>query len=139
MLDDLGLIPAVEWQAREIAKRTGMKIRVSAAAFDDMLSEEQRTCIYRIVQEALNNSARHSRAHSIDVRLEGHNGRVQLIVRDDGAGFDALAARGLGLVGMRERVHRAGGTFDLETQAGHGTQIQVAIPRVANHANGAAK
>ena len=139
MLDDLGLIPALQWQAREVAKRTGMKIRVSAAAFDDRLSEEQRTCIYRVVQEALNNSARHSGAHSIDVQLEGHGGRVQLIVRDDGAGFDALGMRGLGLLGMEERVDRAGGTFDLQTQAGQGTQIRVALPRVANPANGAAR
>jgi len=139
MLDDLGLVPAVEWQAREVAKRSGMKIRVSAAAFEDMLSEEQRTCIYRIVQEALNNSARHSSANSVEVRLEGQGGRVQLIVRDDGAGFDADSARGLGLLGMAERVDRAGGTFDLESQAGRGTQIRVALPCMGNRVNGAAR
>ena len=139
MLDDLGLIPAVEWQAREIAKRTGMKVRVSANEFEDILSDEQRTCIYRIVQEALNNSARHSRAHTVHVELEDRGGRVRLIVRDDGSGFDAQGVRGLGLLGMEERVRRAGGNFDLETQAGHGTQIRVTLPLLANSTNLAAQ
>ena len=139
MLDDLGLIPAVEWQAREVAKRTGMRVRVSANEFEDILSEEQRTCIYRVVQEALNNSARHSSAHTVQVQLEDRGGRVQLIVRDDGSGFDPQGARGLGLLGMEERVRRAGGSFDLETQAGHGTQIRVTLPLRMNPTNGAAK
>ena len=116
-----------------------MKVRVSANEFEDILSDEQRTCIYRIVQEAFNNSARHSRPHTVHVELEDRGGRVRLIVRDDGSGFDAQGVRGLGLLGMEERVRRAGGNFDLETQAGHGTQIRVTLPLLANSTNLAAQ
>jgi signal transduction histidine kinase len=139
MLDDLGLIPAVEWQAREISKRTGMKVRVTTSDVAENLSEDQRTCIYRVVQESLNNSARHAQARVVQVRLVGGDKTVQLIVRDDGAGFDAQSVRGLGLLGMEERVRRAGGDFHLVSQAGQGTELCVTLPLPGNSVNGAVR
>ena len=128
MLDDLGLIPALEWQAREVAKRTGMKVRVVASDIDEELPDAQKTCVYRVVQEALNNSARHARAHSVQVQVARSNGNLTLVVQDDGAGFDVQHASGLGLLGMEERVQRAGGQFRVESHPGKGTLLNVTLP-----------
>ncbi len=130
MLDDLGLTPALDWHARETYKRTGLRVAVSADEGADGLPEEQKTCIYRLVQEAVNNAARHAGARAVDVAVRREKNRVTLTVQDDGAGFDARIVRGLGLLGMEERVRRLGGRLRVDSQPGQGTRITAALPLV---------
>ena len=128
MLDDLGLVPALEWQAREVSKRTGLRVHVSAEDGAGELPDELKTCIYRVVQEALHNCARHSQARSVKVVVEQEPNRILLTVEDDGHGFDARRVRGLGLVGMEERVNHLGGSFAVRSQPGTGTKVAVELP-----------
>jgi signal transduction histidine kinase len=128
MLDDLGLVPALRWQAREVAKRTGMKVRIQAEHLAGDLPDEYSTCIYRVVQEALNNSVRHAHARSVRIQVSGGDADVRLAIEDDGDGFDIRNARGLGLAGMAERVRNAGGHFQVDSAPGHGTTLSVMLP-----------
>jgi len=130
MLDDLGLTPALKWQAREVTKRTGLNVVVSAAEGADHLPEEHQTCIYRLVQEAINNSVRHARARTVQVSVRCERDRVSVTVQDDGAGFDSRYVRGLGLLGMEERVRRLGGRLRIDSRGGKGTLIAVELPVV---------
>jgi signal transduction histidine kinase len=127
MLDDFGLEPALDWQAREIAKRNRLRVQV-VCDISDELPEEHTTCIYRVVQEALNNCAQHAQARAVQVSVRREHGRVLLSVQDDGSGFDPLRARGMGLLGMEERVRHLGGSFDIDSKPGHGTLLQVFLP-----------
>ena len=130
MLDDLGLVPALQWQAREISKRTGMAVDVDAESVADDLPEDHKTCIYRVVQEALTNCARHAAARSVRIRVVQENERIRMTVQDDGQGFDSAQVRGLGLLGMEERVTHLGGQFQVTSEPGHGTQLRIEIPLV---------
>ncbi len=118
MLDDFGLVPALNWHAREMTKRTGLNVVVEADDAADDLPDEHKTCIYRLVQEAVNNAARHANARTVEVVVRREDRRVLLTVRDDGAGFDTRFVRGLGLLGMEERVRRLGGSFRIDSQPG---------------------
>jgi signal transduction histidine kinase len=128
MLDDFGLVPALNWHAREMTKRTGLNVLVAAADEADDLPDEHKTCIYRLVQEAVNNSARHANARNVQVSVRREEARVLFSVQDDGAGFDTRFVRGLGLLGMEERVRRLGGQFQLNSQLGRGTLITAELP-----------
>jgi signal transduction histidine kinase len=128
MLDDFGLVPALNWHARETAKRTGLAIRVIAGDDCDELPDEHKTCIYRLAQEALHNAARHSGARSLQVNVHRASDRVLFSVHDDGAGFDKRTVRGLGLLGMEERVRRLGGKLKIESSPGRGTAIEAELP-----------
>ncbi len=128
MLDDLGLIPALKWQAREASKSTSMDVSIAAELESDELPDEYKTCIYRVVQEALHNCARHSHATKVRIRVEQALDRLRLNIEDDGQGFDAQHTKGLGLVGIQERVSRLGGTFDVQSRPGHGTKLSVELP-----------
>jgi signal transduction histidine kinase len=128
MLDDFGLLPALNWHAREMSKRTGLNVRVSADEASGGLPEEHTTCIYRLVQEALNNAARHAGARNLQVTVKSEGERVVFSVQDDGSGFDKGIVRGLGLLGMEERVRRLGGTFQIDSQLGRGTTISAELP-----------
>jgi len=128
MLDDLGLVPALQWQARELSKRTGLAVTVDAEGVADDLPEDLKTCIYRVVQEALHNCARHAFARSVRIQVAQENGRIHLSVLDDGQGFDGTRVRGLGLLGMEERVTHLGGRFHLQSEVGHGTRLRIEIP-----------
>ena len=132
MLDDLGLVPALQWQAREISKRTGLAVTVEAENVADDLPEEHKTCIYRVVQEALNNCARHAFARSVRIEVVQESGRIRLSVLDDGLGFNSAHTRGLGLLGMEERVTHLGGRFHLQSEPGHGARLRIEIPLAAS-------
>jgi signal transduction histidine kinase len=130
VLDDLGLGPALQWQAREFSRRTGVPVEV---ALDDLpadLPESHRTCIYRVVQEALTNCARHSDAAHIDIDVRREDAVLVLRVSDNGRGLpeDGGAGAGLGLRGMEERVRELGGSFRIESSAGSGTTVKASIP-----------
>ena len=131
MLDDLGLIAAIEWQAREISRRSELEVEVEApagAGISETLAEEYKICIYRITQEALNNAARHSGGHRAWVKLQQSADRIAVTVRDDGHGFDSRKTRGLGLLGMEERVRRLGGKLEIASKAGEGTSLTAELP-----------
>lgn len=128
MLDDLGLLPALEWQAREVGKRNGLWIKVDAARIPEDLSEEHKTCIYRIVQEALHNVVQHAGARTVNVTVREESDSLILEVRDDGKGFDPQRHRGMGLLGMEERVGHLGGTLNLDSHPGRGTTLSVKLP-----------
>ncbi len=132
MLDDLGLGPALEWYARQHAKLYGIPVSVHVDAALDDLSDAQKTCVYRIVQEALNNSAKYAQAENVTVTLAVSGQDIALAIIDDGIGFDpgGSAGRGLGLLGMRERIAQLGGSLAIESGAGQGTRIRADLPRV---------
>jgi signal transduction histidine kinase len=128
MLDDLGLIPALEWQAREVSRRSAIKVSVKAENVPDSLPDEMRTCIYRVVQEALHNISRHSGAKSAVVTVRQSGSSLFLSVEDDGSGFDPGQTRGLGMLGMEERVRQLRGQFEVRSTPGKGTVLRVTLP-----------
>ena len=128
MLDDLGLAPALSWHARETGKRTGLNVVVSADDAINSLPDEHRTCIYRLVQEAVNNAVRHANARTVEVAVRKERQKVDVTVQDDGAGFDTRFLRGLGLLGMEERVRRLGGHLKVSSEPGRGTLVHAALP-----------
>src|SRR5712691_3711109 len=93
MLDDLGLIPALEWQAREVSRRSGIKVKVVAENVPETLDDILRTCVYRVVQEALHNASSHSGAKNVLVSVRQADGSLELSVEDDGLGFDPQRTR----------------------------------------------
>jgi signal transduction histidine kinase len=131
MLDDFGLVPALEWQAREVQKRSGLRITVEADDEAGEVPDEHRTCIFRLAQETLHNITKHAQAKSARLTLVRDANSVRLVVQDDGRGFDAGRTRGLGLLGMRERVARLRGSFDIDSSPGKGTRVTVTLPLVA--------
>ncbi len=128
MLDDLGLIAALEWQGREVSRRSEMEVEVQSGETSETIPDEYKTCIYRLVQEALNNAARHSSAKNAKVAVEQTANKISVSVIDDGRGFDPQRVRGLGILGMEERVRRLGGTFTLDSKPGKGTTLRAEIP-----------
>ncbi len=130
MLDDLGLEPALEWQAREFSRRSGIPVEFKTDGSLQNIPEEMGTCVYRVVQESLTNCARHSQAKTVRIDLHGGLTELSLTVRDDGVGFDSeqTNGRGLGLIGIQERVRELGGTVTVDSQAGKGTVLRAVIP-----------
>jgi len=130
LLDDLGLGPALQRQAREFSQHTGIPAYIELSGDLEGLPDRHRTCIYRIVQESLTNCAKHAHASRIDVRLAGSPESVELAVADDGAGFNRrAAAEGLGLIGIEERVRELEGELAIESAPGKGTRLRVRLPR----------
>jgi PAS domain S-box-containing protein len=135
LLDDLGLVAALHWYVDRHAQRTGLAGRLVVDPDDIRADPEIETACFRVAQEALTNVARHARATRFSVELLQHSGGLQLVVRDDGIGFDPGAAveaasRGssLGLVGMRERVELVGGRIAFVSEPGGGSEVQVDFP-----------
>ena len=130
MLDDLGLAPAINWQVKEFSRVTGTTAEADVDPALDSLPDDHRTCLYRVVQEALTNCSRHARARNVRVKIERAPDAVIAVVSDDGVGFDAARGRGrgLGLVGMEERVRELGGVLIVAAQPGRGSQIKARIP-----------
>jgi signal transduction histidine kinase len=130
MLDDIGLGPALEWQARELSRRSGVPIIVQIDGSLDRLPEVHCTCIFRVVQEALTNCARHARAKNIRVSLYGREDFVEATIQDDGIGLDTEAQKykGLGLIGIEERARELNGRVTLVSSLGKGTILTVELP-----------
>ena len=127
----LGLEDTLRSHARQFAQRHRLGLRLATAPVAGLLSFEQELHVYRIVQEALANVARHARAGRVTVRLARKGQRISATVRDDGVGFDAAAqptAAGFGLVTMRERASLLGAELVVRARLGHGTEINVDLP-----------
>jgi two-component system sensor histidine kinase UhpB len=134
-LDDLGLLPALRWYIKEYQQKCGIEVEFSATGLKERLPAEMETALYRIIQEALTNTAKHAHATKARVKVCGEEGAVHASIRDDGQGFDAQSVlrtpwqdRGLGLAGMQERAMLLDGSITIESQPGSGTTIEVTIP-----------
>lgn len=128
MLDDLGLVAALDWQGREVAKRTGILVETSDENVSDNLPEEHKICVYRIVQEALNNCSKHAHAKRVKVAVRQEENLLRVSIEDDGKGFDPTRMRGLGLVGMKERVSQLGGVMSVDSNPTRGTLLRIDLP-----------
>ena len=129
MLDDLGLVAALEWQSVQMARSTGLRIKVTADELPQELPDEHKTCIFRIVQESLNNVCRHANANSVQIHLGAPDRGISVAIQDDGRGFQpATQGRGVGLIGIEERVENLGGTLIIDSGPGRGTLIRVLLP-----------
>jgi PAS domain S-box-containing protein len=129
-LEHGGLAPALELHCAEFTELSGVKVTLDIFDLSDALSPEVSLCLYRVVQESLRNVARHSGAKSTRVKLTGSGDAVELIVADEGLGFEIRQARargGLGLASMEERVKLLSGTFQINSQPGLGTEVIVQI------------
>ena len=132
-LDHLGLVAALEWYSREYAGRLDAVVDFQSEGLAERLAPEVELVVYRVVQEALTNIARHANASRVAIRLVFEDTGVEATVEDNGRGFDLTEAtssreRGLGLFGMRERVELIGGTFNIDTRPGTGTRIRIRVP-----------
>lgn len=128
MLDDLGLVAALEWQGREVSRRSDIEVDVQSDIVSDHLPDDYRVCIYRLVQEALSNAVRHSGAKNAKVIVQQSAKSILVKVSDDGHGFDPERGRGLGILGMEERVKRLGGTLTVDSNVGRGTTVMAELP-----------
>jgi signal transduction histidine kinase len=130
MLDDLGLEAALQWQGREFSRHTGVPATVQVEGAPEYLTDAQQTCIYRVVQEALTNCARHARANNVLVSVRTQQDDIVVVVKDDGVGFNSVSSArgGLGLLGIRERVEALDGKVHIASQPHKGTTIEVQIP-----------
>jgi signal transduction histidine kinase len=128
MLDDLGLAAALDWQGREVSKRTGILVDTVEENVSDNLPEAHKICIYRIVQEALNNCSKHAYAKNVRVVVRQETNYLRVSIEDDGKGFDSNRVRGLGLVGMNERVSQLGGVLKLDSDPIRGTRLRIDLP-----------
>jgi two-component system sensor kinase len=131
MLDNLGLVPTLEWLASEFSRRTNIRAALHIPDENLGVSGDAATAIFRIVQEALTNVARHSGADEVAIEVRRGSGSVTVTIRDNGRGFsepDTRKARSFGLLGMRERAYVLGGEFKISRLAHKGTQIEAVIP-----------
>lgn len=138
ILDDLGLVAAIEWQVHEFSNRTGIRCTSTLKADDTALPQKLATTLFRICQEALTNVARHAGATHVHVSLETRPEVLVLTVRDNGRGIDEHQLSdsvSLGLQGMRERARPWGGDVTFETNADAGTTVTASIPRKNTHRN----
>lgn len=129
MLDDLGLSAALGWYAKQFSASTAIRVNLNDDGSADSLPEADKTSLYRIVQEALTNCARHSDARSAMIKLASEDDRYIIRIEDDGKGFNpSTQERGIGLIGIHERVSEMNGTIDLISAPGAGTKIYISIP-----------
>ncbi len=138
LLDELGLEASLRWYVEREAKRAGLASRLALAPLAQRPPAAVETTCFRVAQEALTNVIRHAQAHVVDVELSAANGTLQLVVHDDGRGFDVSAARkraahggSQGLLSMQERVALAGGDLDIDSVPGQGTTVRARLPLTA--------
>lgn len=139
MLDHLGLIPTLEWYAQELGQRVdGLEVEFEAVGFKRRLDPQVEIVLYRIMQEALNNVVKHSGASKVSIRFTYSHPTAILVVADNGRGMNVSEvppagepAKGIGLIGIRERVASVGGVLDIHSEPGKGTTVRVALPERA--------
>jgi PAS domain S-box-containing protein len=131
ILDDLGLVPAIEWQAQEFENRTNIKCETTIDCGDIDLDQDRSTALFRIFQEALTNVARHAKATKIKVSLKEKPGKLLLKIKDDGQGIteeQVSDPKSLGLIGIRERIYPWGGEVKIKGLSKKGTALTVILP-----------
>jgi len=133
VLDDLGLMPAVRYLADSVSKRAGISIRIQSS-LRVRLPPTVEIGLYRVIQEALANAIKHSRARNVRIEIGKQKRKLLCVVKDDGVGFDPgillskNGRRGLGLTGIQERLSGLGGTLHVRTQLGRGSALQFSLP-----------
>jgi signal transduction histidine kinase len=132
LLDDLGLVPALQFQLEEFLRRSGIACEFTEDGVEEHLPDPVKTCVYRVVQEALHNCEKHSGASKVRVTVRQLDECLLAKVEDDGRGFTSAVQRstGLGLLGMRERSANVGGSLTIDSALGQGTRISLRIPLV---------
>ncbi len=134
LLDDLGLVPALQWLLEDFERRSGVTCEFSEEGVQDLLPDPVKTCVYRVTQEALHNCEKHSGASQVRVTACQSEGQVCVEIEDNGRGLELNAKAmpwrnaGLGILGMRERAARVGGVLTLESSPGRGMRIGLRIP-----------
>jgi signal transduction histidine kinase len=135
MLDDLGLMAAIEWMSQQRSQSGGVKVQFSSNLEHQRLPTEIETTFFRVAQEAVTNVQRHSGALNASLKLTRADGQLRLVITDDGRGFDAdhvanrtATGQSLGLVGMRERATLIGASLTFENLAGNGTRLTLVCP-----------
>ncbi len=131
ILDDLGIAPALTWFCRKFETTYPLKIEQKMAIKEDDVPKLLKRTIYRISQEAFNNIAKHSKAKRVHLSLQKNSGTIELIIQDDGRGFELTmdtSKKGVGLSSMRERTESSGGTFCIESTKGKGTTVRACWP-----------
>jgi len=135
VLDEIGLSAAIEWQAREFQRRTGIRCTVEISPSISDPDKERSTALFRIYQELLTNVARHANATRVNAKLVDDEAALALTVEDNGRGItnkELESPRSLGFLGLRERVLAFSGTIDVSGEEGRGTRVSVTIPTTAN-------
>jgi signal transduction histidine kinase len=138
MIDDLGLLTTIEWYARQCQERFGdIRIHCQFAVEEREIPEDLKIVVYRVIQEAVTNAARHSRAGTVRVSFGRQDNRLFLEIRDNGSGFDLSEIMeqkdpmmGHGLLNMQQRVEISGGSFSISSQAGEGTCVRASFPNL---------
>lgn len=131
ILDDLGLVAAIEWQCQDFQQRTGILCTCVSSTDDIAMEPEQATSLFRICQEALTNTARHAKATAIQVLIKQLDNNLLLAIQDDGVGIACeklTESTSLGLLGMRERAASLGGQVSIAGSPGKGTTVTVRVP-----------
>jgi PAS domain S-box-containing protein len=131
LLDDLGLIAAIDWHLKEFEKRSGVETEFEEPSLDLAVPDTVKTGLYRIFQESLTNVARHADSHKVKVSLHQDNQHLVLSIADDGIGFEKQTTkdkRTWGILGMKERTEMMGGTYEISSQPGKGTVVIVSVP-----------
>jgi len=134
VLDDLGLIPALRSLAESFAEDTGIRVNMTASAKVEELTNDRRTVLYRVAQEALTNVARHAQARNVTVDIRELPNAIRMRIDDNGRAFDverllhSRKSKRMGLLGMRERVEMVGGTFTIDSAPGKGTTLVARVP-----------
>jgi PAS domain S-box-containing protein len=131
ILDDLGLIPAIEWQISQFRKRTGIRTQIVSNADGLQLPVDASAAVFRVVQEALTNVMRHANATRVGINLDRIDDALRISIADNGKGIrhsQETGLKSLGIVGMKERISRLGGNFNIVSEPGQGTRLDIVIP-----------
>jgi len=142
MLDDLGWLAAIRFLSDSVSKRTGIRVHI-ASKVNDRLNSALETTLYRVVQEALNNAAKHSKASLVRIKITREDATLSCAISDDGVGFhpqsmhanSTRGQRGLGLLSMQERLNAVGGTLNIKSSPGQGTRLYIRFPLEKEHAD----
>lgn len=131
LLDDMGLVPAMEWHLKEFGKRMNLKTKLTVSEQEPLFTDSIKTGLFRIFQESLTNVARHANAKKVEVDLKEEDGQIVLSIKDDGLGFEKEKAAGkktLGILGMKERSFMMGGSYQINSIPGEGVLVVVSVP-----------
>jgi len=132
ILDDLGLIPAIEWYVDEFKKRSELQFDLNLPDEDIEISQDIATVVFRILQETLTNVVRHANAKKVEILLEDYGEKIKFFINDDGIGYDNLQptkVKSIGILGMTERAKMCGGALEIVGKQGVGTKIKLTIPK----------
>ena len=133
VLDDHGLLEAMEWQGRQFSETTGISFKFTTPEKDIKVPEQIATCIFRVCQEAFTNISRYSKATTVSNSIMITDENIVVIIEDDGIGFDTASLqnkKSFGILGMKERVLSLGSKFELISAPGKGTKITVSFPHI---------